>query len=232
MVGADPQATTTEAVREAEKPAPSARPGGRPTRQQAAQLGEKILAVATELFLTRGFGATSIEAVAERARISKRTFYHRFADKADLFRAVVHRLLARWLPPFEAELYEAAPREDVLRRLAGQILAVALTPEALALRRMLLAEAQRFPELVRIMNEQGAVRGIELIAGLLAQEARAGRVAMGDPHFAAEQFLQMVLAVPQRRAMGFGEKMTQAELQGWADRTVALFLYGCRYEPG
>jgi TetR/AcrR family transcriptional regulator, mexJK operon transcriptional repressor len=221
-----------ETVRGAERSAAVLRPGGRPTRQQAAQLGEKILEVATGLFLTRGFGATSIEAVAERARISKRTFYHRFADKADLFRAVVHRLLARWLPRFEAEFYEAAPLDELLRRLAGQILAVALTPEALALRRMLLAEAQRFPELMTIMNEQGAARGIELITGLLKREAGAGRVALDDPHFAAEQFLQMVLAVPQRRAMGFGVKMTSAELESWADRSVALFLFGCRYTSG
>lgn len=218
-----------EAVRGAEKPAPAPRPGGRPTRQQAALLGEKILDVATGLFLTRGFGATSIEAVAERARISKRTFYHRFADKADLFRAVVQRLLTRWLPRFEAEFHEAAPLDEVLRRLAGQMLAIALTPEALALRRMLLAEAQRFPELMRIMNEQGAARGIELIAGLLAREGQAGKVAIDDPAFAAEQFLQLILAVPQRRAIGFGAKMTQDDLAAWAERSVALFLHGCRY---
>ena len=50
------------------------RRGGRPTRLEAAALGDKILDVATALFLSRGFGATSIEAVAGRARISKRTF--------------------------------------------------------------------------------------------------------------------------------------------------------------
>src|SRR5262249_55470481 len=55
-----------------------ARRGGRPSRAAAALLGEHILDVATELFFAQGYGATSIEAVAEQARISKRTFYHRF----------------------------------------------------------------------------------------------------------------------------------------------------------
>src|SRR5947208_875980 len=55
--------------------------GGRPSREQAARLGERILDVATHLFLSHGYGATSIEAVARRARVSKRTFYHRFPDK-------------------------------------------------------------------------------------------------------------------------------------------------------
>src|SRR5947209_19814422 len=53
------------------------RRGGRPSREQAALLGERILDTATELFLAEGYGATSIEAIAQRAGISKRTFYHR-----------------------------------------------------------------------------------------------------------------------------------------------------------
>jgi TetR/AcrR family transcriptional regulator, mexJK operon transcriptional repressor len=46
--------------------------GGRPSHAQALQLRERILDVATELFLTEGYGTTSIEAVAERAGVSKR----------------------------------------------------------------------------------------------------------------------------------------------------------------
>ena len=63
--------------------------GGRPSRLQSAQLADRILDVAETLFLSHGFGATSIEAVAKRAGISKRTFYHRFPGKERLFEAVV-----------------------------------------------------------------------------------------------------------------------------------------------
>ena len=71
------------------------RRGGRPSHAATALLGEHILDVATELFLAQGYGVTSIEAVAQHARISKRTFYHRFPDKAALFSAVVRRIVAR-----------------------------------------------------------------------------------------------------------------------------------------
>ena len=74
------------------------RRGGRPSREASERLGELILGAATELFLSQGFGATSIEAVAQRVRISKRTFYHRFPDKAALFAAVVHRIITRLRP--------------------------------------------------------------------------------------------------------------------------------------
>src|SRR6185437_6092317 len=81
--------------------------GGRPSRLASAQLSDRILDVATALFLRDGFGATSIEAVAKRAGISKRTFYHRFRGKEVLFEAVVRRLIERWTPSFDAGLLEA-----------------------------------------------------------------------------------------------------------------------------
>src|SRR5258708_20118949 len=74
--------------------------GGRPSRLESAQLSDRILDVATMLFLSDGFGATSIEAVAKRAGISKRTFYHRFTGKEMLFEAGVRRLVEPWTPSF------------------------------------------------------------------------------------------------------------------------------------
>ncbi|HEV8026219.1 MAG TPA: TetR/AcrR family transcriptional regulator C-terminal domain-containing protein, partial [Stellaceae bacterium] len=64
---------------------------------------------------------------------------------------------------------------------------------------------------------------------LLEREARAGALALDRPSFAAEQFLQMVVTLPQRRASGFGQPMTEAELDAWADDCVNLFLNGCRF---
>jgi AcrR family transcriptional regulator len=209
----------------------SVRHGGRPTRHEAAALADKILDAATALFLSRGFGATSIEAVATRARISKRTFYHRFDDKAALYRAVVRRLLERWLPEFEAAFDEPASLEILLQRSAQRMLGLALSPDALALHRLLQAEAERFPELVDIAIEQGASRGIERIARLLEDERRAGRIALDDCRFAAMQFQEMVLAIPLRRATGFGAPMSDEESARWARQCVTLFIEGCRLQP-
>jgi TetR/AcrR family transcriptional regulator, mexJK operon transcriptional repressor len=129
------------------------RRGGRPSREEAALLGERILDVATELFFTEGYGAASIEAVAQRAGISKRTFYHRFPDKAALFAAVVHRIIQALRPPPGAPLYEGDSLDEILRHLARLILRAGLAPPALALSRLMVAEAQRFPELAAIARE-------------------------------------------------------------------------------
>src|SRR5436190_12488560 len=102
--------------------------GGRPSRLESAQLSDRILDVATALFLGDGFGATSIEAVAKRAGISKRTFYHRFRGKEELFQSVVRRLIEQWMPPFDAALFEGPSLAETLRRAAKHMLIAALTP--------------------------------------------------------------------------------------------------------
>ena len=203
--------------------------GGRPSRADALRLRGRILEVATELFLAQGYESTSIEAVAARAGISKRTFYHRFDDKPMLFAAVVHQIIEHIRPAAGVPLIEGATLRDVLRRLAGMMLHAALSPQALALHRLVLAESARFPELVRAVSGEGSAReAITLISDLLARELRDPLLSADDRAFAAEQFIFMVVAIPQRRAMGYGAAMTASGLDAWADKVVGLFLNGCR----
>jgi len=180
-------------------------------------------------------------------RISKRTFYHRFAGKPDLFEAVVRRLIDGWRTPFDRTVAAApsasgAPRvsappgipasalagplEPRLRAIAHVIVAAALSPEAIALHRLMVSEAPAFPELARVVNQQGHGLGVQLIAGLLAAEAAAGRIAVADPALAAEQFLHLVIGAPQRRALGLDTPFNARGLDRWVRATVALFLEG------
>jgi TetR/AcrR family transcriptional regulator, mexJK operon transcriptional repressor len=202
--------------------------GGRPSRVESAQLSDRILNVATKLFLGDGFGATSIEAVAKHAGISKRTFYHRFRGKEELFEAVVRRLIDRWMPPFDAALLDAPSLTEALRRSAEYMLDVALTAEGLALHRMVVAEADRFPGLARILHELGAAAGVERIARHLDERIAGGELRPMDARFAAEQFILMTVTGPRRRALGLGKRLDSMELRAWIDNTVGLFLDGCR----
>jgi AcrR family transcriptional regulator len=205
--------------------------GGRPSRQQSAQLADRILDVAEKLFLGHGFGTTSIEAVAKHAGISKRTFYHRFPGKERLFEAVVRRLMERWLPPFDTGLLSPPNLADALGSAAEYMLQIALTPEALALHRLVIHEAQRFPSLARIMHELGAASGIERIASHLERRVKSGELRAIDPRFAAEQFILSVVTGPQRRALGLGIPLSATEIASHADNAVTLFLDGARARP-
>jgi AcrR family transcriptional regulator len=206
--------------------------GGRPTAAAAAGLADAIVAVATAAFLRDGYAATSIEAIARQARVGKRTLYARFPDKESLFRAVLERLMARWLATPDIWPDPAPDQiEPALVQLAERMLAVALEPEALALHRLLIAETGRFPHIPIMLQTAGASAGVSLIAALLGQEVAAGHLAQIDPAFAAEQFMTMVISGPRRRALGLGPPLDPAEITSWARRSVALFLDGCRHSP-
>ena len=200
---------------------------GRPTRDAAGQLRDRILDVATELLFSHGYGATSIEAIARRARISKRTFYQRFADKPALMSAVVVRLIDSLRPRADVPLIEGEGLEQILVHLGSLILDAALTPRVLQLQRLIVAESQRFPDLASAVAKSGGRQeAVALISALLIRHAHGAFVTPADASFAANQFLQMIVSLPQLRAIGLGAPMTPGELDAWVRGTVALFLGG------
>jgi AcrR family transcriptional regulator len=155
--------------------------------------------------------------------------YHRFDDKAALFAAVVHEIIAQIRPPSAVPLIEGNNLRDILRRLSGMILRAALAPQALALHRLVMAESARFPELAASVHGDSSTREAgTLIGNLLARELPESRMTAEQRAFAAEQFIFMVVTVPQRRAMGYGTPMSANELNQWSERVVELFLNGCR----
>jgi TetR/AcrR family transcriptional regulator, mexJK operon transcriptional repressor len=188
-------------------------------------LGERILEIATELFLRDGYGSTSIEAIAQAAGMSKRTFYARYTGKPELFAAVVGRIVDQLRPPPEVPLLAGTSLPEILERLAGLMLHAALSPRALALNRLIIAESGRFPEL---LSGLGGERGRTEAVNLIASQLDGLHMPPDDARFAAGQFVQMIISWPQRRALGQGAPMDPVEQADWIHRTTRLFLSGCR----
>lgn len=193
---------------------------GRPARAEAAALDARILRAATEMFLRDGYGATSMEAVAAAAAVSKPTLYARHADKPALFGAAVAALIAAWRAPFDAALTAEADLAAALRQAGREMLRAALAPDALALYRLIVAESGRFPEIIRSLAGAGAQGGIAGVAALLA------RHGVAEPYWAAEQFQRLIIGGPQARALGFGPSLSEPEQTAWVEKTVTLFLQG------
>ena len=199
------------------------RTGGRPTAAGSAERATRILDAAAGLFLRDGFAATSIEGIAATAGVSKRTFYARFPGKEAVFLAVVQRLVGTWLAGFDAALDSAPSLEAALLAAGNRMMDVALTPSALALHRLVAAEAGR-PEVGAALQAGGARAGVERLRRLLRHH-RPGL----DPAravFLAEQFQHLVLTGPQARASGLGVPLDAAARAAWCRDSVALVLHG------
>lgn len=132
-------------------------------------------------------------------------------------------------PPADVPLLRGDNLTQILAGIATLILRAALSAPAIALHRLIVGESGRFPDLAAVVNNQGASEeAIRLIAGLLERESRAGNIKLDNARFAAQQFLYMLVTVPQRHAMGLGTPMTPAEAEAWGRDVVNLFLNGCR----
>lgn len=188
-----------------------------------------ILEAATTLFLRNGYRGTSMDEIAALARVSKQTVYKHFADKERLFTEIVISTVDEVAEPIHQQvlrLEDSGDAEADLRHLARQLLGMVMQPRILQLRRLVIGEAGRFPQLGRTFYEQGPGRTIAALATVFERLADRGVLQADDPLLAAAHFNWLVMSIPLNRAMLLGEDepAAAAELDAIADAGVRAFV--------
>jgi len=207
-------------------PLPSKR-SGRPPRAIAAQLSDNILGAAEALFLEQGYGATTIEQVAGQIGATKRTIYVRFTDKAGLFHAVAKRVLDARRPDLRT-IGTHRSLDERLNDMGLRVLSYVLDPDVVRLFRVVTAEAYRFPELNRMIEEQAA-RGVAWAVGqMLEEEVRLGRLVLDDIALATRLLLSLITGAPTKEAGRGVKPLTHSDRRRWVQGAVRLFLDGAR----
>jgi TetR/AcrR family transcriptional repressor of mexJK operon len=204
--------------------APDEAPESRSTRKRKA-----ILAAATEAFLRNGYRGTSMDEIAARAGVSKQTVYKHFADKERLFSEIVTGAVDAASDPVYEEVHRPQDSGDLeadLRDLARRQLTKVMQPRLLALRRLVIAEAGRFPELGLVFYERGPGRTIAALADTFERLAARGVLQIEDPQLAAAQFNWLIMSSPLNEAMllGHEEPPSGAELDRHVKTGVRVFL--------
>ncbi|MGH7046742.1 MAG: TetR/AcrR family transcriptional regulator [Stellaceae bacterium] len=160
---------------------------------------ESILAAAKEAFLASGFGAVSMDTIAREAGVSKATVYAHFAGKEELFGAVIGRECERRFASLSVGELDPGDVRGSLTALARRFRDLLLSPDALALHRIILAEVTRFPVLGEVFWRAGPERNLVQIEAFLQSAAAAGKLALPDTRLAAEQFVGLVRGETQLR---------------------------------
>jgi TetR/AcrR family transcriptional regulator, mexJK operon transcriptional repressor len=198
---------------------------GRPTQAEAVAIEYRLRQAAIEAFVDNGFEATTMEAVASAAGITKRTLYAKYADKQSLFAGVIPQALADM--PFLGVAIEipVGGLGDSLREMARQIIERLVDPKAVRLRRLALLEADRIAELDPVAGADMWSTSLQSIVKLLAIHADAGEIVAGDFEVAADLFLAMVAGSPTMWA-DLGLFRSTEELDLHIEHAVDLFLSG------
>lgn len=136
----------------------------------------KILAAATSIFLIHGFSAATTDMIQQAAGVSKSTVYTHFENKEALFAAVIEAKCAEFAATIRAIEFERGDIESVLRTLGHAYLSIVLSEAALALLRVVVAEAPRFPALARTFYLAGPRTVSAMVAGHIASAAASREI--------------------------------------------------------
>ncbi|RSN02900.1 TetR family transcriptional regulator [Nonomuraea sp. WAC 01424] len=196
---------------------------------RTARKRRQILDAAHAVFLRNGYVGASMDEVAAIASVSKQTVYKHFSDKEQLFTTIILDTtdqIAGLAKLVTASLEDGHDLDEGLRQLARAFLGALMQPDVLRLRRLIIAEADRFPDLGRTWYQQGFERSLQTLATAFGRLAGHGLRPMDDPQLAADHFVGLLLWIPVNKVMfsGGGDHYTEADLDRIADAAAEAFL--------
>jgi pimeloyl-ACP methyl ester carboxylesterase/AcrR family transcriptional regulator len=204
---------------------------GRPAKRVA------VTRAATAVFLREGFGDATIDAIAAEAGVAKQTIYNHFGDKEQLFRAVMAEAqqdlgTRSGLPAFEEWLSGSGDLRADLRAYGRAALPAVVRPDIAALRRLVIAEWNRHPEL---LAEWAAPRAAfeESLARAIHRQAQRGTLDVPDPALAARQLNMVTIHEAMIRSLFGVRALGDEEISEIVDTGVDMWLraYGYREPP-
>lgn len=161
-----------------------------PVSSRGQKRKAKILSAATKLFLSVGYGETSIDAIVEKSGGSKATLYSYYPTKADLFRDVIDSIVTNQEEPVLQSLDDV---RETLVRFAEHRLRVVFSPEHRALIRLIVSERDRFPDIARMYYEQGPLHSHRMLRDYFKSLIEEGLIRMRSADEACEFFRGMLM---------------------------------------
>jgi TetR/AcrR family transcriptional regulator, mexJK operon transcriptional repressor len=198
-----------------------------PLPNRSDRIHAAVLAAAEQVFQRNGYVGASMDEVAKLAGASKQTVYKHFGSKQQLFVELVTSMTVTTGDPIGHEAADASGDvAETLTTIAVATLDAVLTPRILRLRRLVIGEANRFPELGRALYEHGPARAIAGVERRLAAWVATGALPEHDVATAAQHFNWLVMGGPLNAAMllGDGAIPTRAARRDHASWAVAAFM--------
>lgn len=165
-------------------------PGRREARK--ADRRRAILEVAERSFIERGFADTSMSTIAAELGGSKTTLWTYFPCKDDLFAAVLDSKIESFRTALDEALIPTGGTTAALSRFGHVFLNKILAPHSIALHRLIVAEAERFPAMGETFAARGPDRVRTRLRRYMEEEMAAGRLRQGDPGTASRQFVALL----------------------------------------
>lgn len=207
--------------------APTRSQAGRPTIAELERRKATVMDIAMQLFVAQGYAETSLVDIAKRASVATRTLYQHFGDKEAIFQDVVSafreaNMMPLSTPDENATVYEA------LHRQASDLCAHVFAQPSIDLMRLMVAESQRFPDLMKKVATITFARVLTNIKNAFEVLAERGLIPADDHTLSARLFVDLILGnLPILAYTNWASiRPTAADI----DRKLDLFITG-RFGP-
>ncbi len=184
---------------------------------------EAILEAARTVFLEVGFGAASMDSIATVAKVSKQTVYNHFGSKEELFAAMIRSFVEQKIRVF-SKVAEGGKPAETLSAIAHQFLDPDNAGPRLALYRILMGEAPRFPELGDIYYDAGPAVVRKFLTDYLAEQDARGTLKVENPKFAAELFYGMLNGCQYKAQLGIERMPDKRTVDAYVDYAVGVMM--------
>jgi AcrR family transcriptional regulator len=191
---------------------------------------EAILAVASRSFLENGYAGTTMSGIATTLGGSKGTLWNHFPSKEELFAAVLYHATTAYRERLSQILDSQGELEPTLVRLCVSLLEKVTSPEAVALQRLVVSEAGRFPEMGKIFYEHAPGGTRRLVAQFLSGAMDQGLLRRADP-LAAARILLSVLMSGCHQQLLWGQIDTAGPDHIRKDAEAAVDVFARAYAP-
>jgi AcrR family transcriptional regulator len=195
---------------------------------RSGQKRKAILTAATVVFLRDGYLGTSMDEIAALSGVSKQTVYKHFASKEALFVEIVTSMTDQAGDMVHNDMPDIADGDlaAYLETYAYRQLTIVLTPRIMQLRRLVIGEVARFPDLARVLYERGPMRALRILADMFERLAERGQLEIEAPMTAASHFNWLVMSAALNQAMLLGDEAIPkpSELRRQASECVKVLL--------
>lgn len=188
---------------------------------------QHYLEVARRLFAQHGFQRTTTDMIVAEAGGSKATLYKHFPSKVALLEGLMDQIADRINAATPVHVTEDTPVGEALTAIGRSALHGVLSPEAIEVVRLSLAEYAHFPQLAETVWKRGPAVTYANVRAFLQERDRRGELAIDDPQLAAERFIAGLVGHLQMKiVMGMADPPDHAEIERRVASAVRAFLEG------
>jgi TetR/AcrR family transcriptional regulator len=201
--------------------------------RKEARPGE-LLAAALDLFVEKGYAATRVEEVAQRAGVSKGTLFLYFSSKEELFKAVVRESISGRFAEWGEELHTfEGNSEELLHYCMTSWWERVGSTKASGIPKLMMSEAGNFPELVRFFQQEVVQPGNDLIQRILQRGVERGELRAVDPAYGIFSVLapMMFLNMWKHGGGSCGDARIQLDPHQYITAQVQTILFGLSVKP-